>query len=299
MGQRAFRLARVCLAVAVLGGCGGGEGAAGFIEQYCEIHGPCCAVMGVPSNVQRCRAEFPPFTASRPYDPVAAQACLAAKRAQASQPGLCRGDFVEPVSCLRVFGSPGSKAALGAACTIDNDCATSPQGDVECNAAFPPTGEEIRKCQVVIRGVVGSTPCIRSVKGSATFEVGNPADVSPRGYACDLSEGLGCDRSSMACVALAAVGQPCNGVLACVVEAYCDSTSGTCIAHQAVGAPCSGRAVECEDAAYCRAATTCVAIHATGTACVEGAECTSGICTNSICASINSSFSLRFVCDGP
>lgn len=289
----------VFVAVAVLGGCGGGGGgASGFIGEFCEIYRPCCASAGLRSDGQQCRALYGALVPSSGYDSTAGQACLVAVRAQAGQPGFCGGNLPEPAACSGVFGSSGSKAP-GATCTDDNECASSTEGDAECNSAFPPSGE-IRKCQVVVRGAAGSTPCVRTVNDSFFSSAGTPTDVVPRGYACYVSDGLRCDEVSMACVALSPVGQRCGGFDDCVAGAYCDFTSGTCLTRKAVGSACTGTSsFECVDTAYCRAASLCTARQAAGTTCTADNECTSDSCVNMKCEAGSGNLSLTFICGQP
>ncbi|HET6150942.1 MAG TPA: hypothetical protein VFH68_25625 [Polyangia bacterium] len=298
MSKCSVHLASVCVVAAVLVGCGGGGGASGFIGQFCDIYRPCCAAAGLRSDGQQCRALYGALLPSNTYDAMAGEACLAAVRAQASQPGFCAGDLPDPPECNRVLASSSSKAP-GATCTDDNECAPSTEGEVECNSAFPPSGE-IRKCQVVIRGTAGSTPCLRTVNGNRFFSTGNPDDVIPRGYACYVSDGLRCDEVSTACVALTPVGQRCSGLEDCVDGAYCDFTAGTCIARKAVGAACTGTSSsECVDTAYCRAATSCAARQVAGTTCMVDDECTSDSCVNMMCETGTGNFTLTFICGQP
>jgi hypothetical protein len=153
-----------------------------------------------------------------------------------------------------------------------------------------------RQCQVRAPGVAGSSPCVGTVDGNATFSSGSSEEVPTMGYLCDLADGVACDSQTGACKALAAAGEACSGGLfQCVTSAYCDFGAGMCKDRQAVGAACETDD-ECQAGAYCAPADqTCAARRASGEACATNAECESENCTNLKCGS-DDNLALAFLC---
>jgi len=55
----------------------------------------------------------------------------------------------------------------------------------------PINGEELRKCQLLVRGEEGSTPCVGTVTaGIISYDGVTGSDVAPEAYLCDRDAGL-------------------------------------------------------------------------------------------------------------
>ena len=271
-----------------IGSCDGGAGSSGaFIAQFCDVWKPCCAAAGLRSDGQQCRALYGSLLPPSRYDATAGEACLEATRAAASQPGFCEGTVPSPDVCERVFRSIGTKAP-GETCVEDDECAPSSEGSVECAIAFVASAQ-IRKCQVTIRGVAGSTPC-ESFIGE---------DVLPRIYECSASDGLRCDATTMTCMALSPIGGACTSFSDCVAGAACNFATSMCVARREVGAACTS-STQCVETAYCDDTSgVCAARKAMGAACAGSDECTSDSCVNAMCAAGSGNFTLSFLCGEP
>jgi hypothetical protein len=292
--------------VAAAGGCGpsagagigGSSNATEFFAQYCDIYRPCCQAAGLRSDGQACRALYGALVPGTAYDPVAGQACLTETRAGASQPGFCEGNGPDAESCNRVFPPNGTKAP-GDLCSEDRECAASTEGDVICESGFISGGAVVEKCQIQIRGVAGSSPCLWTVDGSYRSTSSLREDVEPRGYLCYVSDGLRCDGGSGACVALQPLGGSCFNADECVKGSYCSGSPSTCMARKTVGGTCGGADSECVTTAYCASTLMCEARSGIGTTCTESAQCTSGSCVNGKCDAGSGNFALAFLCGQP
>jgi hypothetical protein len=293
----------VVLGLLAMGGlsCGdGAESASAFVNSYCELLQPCCAMAGLRSDGQQCRAFLGAFASPSAYDKQAGSACLAELRAAAGKPGFCQmSDAFEPAACDGVFGETGGGSKQpGEACTDDDECARSSEGKVECQTAFAGS-TQIRKCQVQIKGKAGDMPCVGTVDGNTTF-LNTGSDVAPRGYLCNLADGLRCDTATDACVALKAVGEACTGSSSseCVLTAYCDSVQRKCAERKPAGGMCmqSFSRPQCGEGLYCSTAMTCSAQAADGAACTGDDQCRSDSCVNSKCEAGGGDFGQALLC---
>jgi hypothetical protein len=228
---------------------------------------------------------------SAAYNATAGESCLAGLQAIASQLGFCEGDVMPPQTCAQAFGG----AAGG--CIQDSDCAAPGQGDdVRCVSGFA-NGAEIRKCQVQIRGQVGSTPCVGSVRDGVTLYGGVGGGIPDQGYLCDAADGLRCDGS--ACVALKVPGEPCDLTSDCAEAAFCDVATGACAPRKPIGADCLGQALECQGGSFCDdAVLTCAAQRDLGAGCTENTHCLSGNCPGGACEP-TPSIGPNALCGGP
>ncbi len=266
----------------------GGSGASGatrdgFIAGYCDLLVPCCAQAGLRADGVQCRG-FAGGLAPSDYDPVAGDKCLAEMRAASSSPDFC-DDFGQSKSpsCDSVFPSNASGTkAPGESCSDDDECAKSSEGEVECAQARTSGGAEVRKCQLVLKGTEGATPCAGTKEGNVTYTPSFEDDVPPKAYLCDVADGLRCDNTTRACVKVPAVGEDCgSGYASCVEGAYCDG--GKCAARKALGADCSFDS-QCVESAYCAPdAKTCTPKLADGAPCTSSNRCASGACVNDKC----------------
>jgi hypothetical protein len=249
-----------------------------FIRLYCDIYKPCCVAAGLPGDGTACRALFTSAVSSQAsYTATAGEACLSGLQAISGQPGFCEGDVVPPFTCAQAFGG-----AAGV-CIQDNDCPAPAEGDARCVSGFA-AGADVRKCQIQIRGALGDTPCVGSVRGDVALYSGTTGDIPDTGYLCHAADGLRCDGDSAACVALADVGGPCELSDHCGETAFCDATTGTCAARKPIGAACIDQALECADGSYCdEASLVCVAQLDIGGACSGHGQCLSGNCPDGTC----------------
>jgi hypothetical protein len=283
--------------------CGDGAGSASaFVQSYCDILKPCCAMAGLRSDGVSCNALLGAFASPSAYNKEAGSACLAGLRAAASKPDFCQtfGDS-EPESCGDAFGNgPAGNKQPGEACEDDGDCARSSEGKVECQTTFV-NSATVSKCQIRIKGKAGDQPCVGTVEGNVTS--GNSGlEPPPRGYLCYISDGLRCDSTTDACVALKPVGEACTSSVAdeCVTSAYCDTTLRKCTERKQTGAMCTSSFSnpQCADGLYCSTTNrTCAAALADGAACTQNEQCKSTDCVNGSCGRDGGGdFGLTFIC---
>ena len=298
-----FAVGAGLLAVPLACSSSSGGGKQDFVARYCAEFAPCCAKAGRPSDGAQCRAFLGAF-ASGSYDASAGDACIAEVHAQASSPTFCDNGGPSGPSCKKVFKDPGGtggSSAPGTPCTMDSECASSPEGKVRCASVYT-AGKTIKKCQVQLPGKAGDSPCVGTIDGNVTSfgSSSSATDVAPRGYLCDLAAGVYCDETSGACNALAPIGGDCSGSFTsgCVREAYCDGTTRKCTARKPTGASCDSFGGQCVAGDTCDSTTkTCVTLLVDGAACNDGQTCASGSCVNGKCGH-SSDLGLAFLCGG-
>lgn len=285
------------------GGSGGGAGdTSSFASQYCEIFSQCCGKKGYPTDGSTCRNFLNQGASGRQYDPVAGDACLGELRAASSKPDFCESG-TSPASCKAVYKSSGGGVAPGQACTEDEDCASSPDGDVECARQFNSSGSDTRVCQVQIRGKEGDGPCVGTRDGNTTSFSSSSTNDEPlpaRAYICNVSDNLACDGQTRKCVRIQDVGGPCDGSgqYDCVKTAYCDYQKKTCVARLPAGTDCGSTFSSnvCQEKLYCDQTTKkCTQALATGTACQRSDQCESRSCVNGKCEEGSSLGDLGYV----
>lgn len=275
----------------------------GFVSSYCSLVSPCCATIGRPSDGQACRAVISAFTGSAKYDANAGKACLDQMNAKSSDPQFCEAIFgsgpttLTFPACDGVFSSSGGTVAPGGDCKQTSDCAPSTEGKVDCMFGSS-GGASIKKCQVQIKGKAGDSPCVGTVDANLT-SYSSSSDVPPRGYLCNIADGLYCSSSTKQCTQQSPVGGACTSSFGyeCVADSYCDFTSKTCVARIPTGGACtSGESCVGDD--YCDSTTkTCTAKLADGSACTDGLKCASGSCVNSKCEHV-AGLGAAFLCGG-
>lgn len=297
----------VSVHLAILVACGGGtEGAAtsdSFADQYCALFSPCCEQAKRPTDGATCKAFVSAGASGKTYDAAKGTECLEKARAAAAKPDFC--SFVDMPDCSGVYVAAGGGAAPGASCKDDSDCATSPEGKVDCASTFS-SGSESRVCQLQIAGKEGAGPCIGTKDGNVTSfsSSGSGGPPPSRGFICNVADGVRCDGKTTKCVRIGDVGATCDGTTnACVKTAYCDATQ-KCAARLPEGAACGVSGVSsnaCLATAYCDStAKKCTPALADGTACTKSEQCRSDRCLNGKCesTSASSSFALAFLCGG-
>jgi hypothetical protein len=277
-----------------------------FADSYCAEVAKCCGQAGLPADGQTCRQWMAFAAAGGSYNAAAGDACLAEMRAEVGAGTFCT-DFGSPSSssspsaCDSVYGSPSGNRQPGETCDFDSDCAPSSEGKVACASLYV-NGAFIDKCQVQMPGQAGDTPCVGTRDGIVTTY--NPpsgvTDVVPRGYICNVADGITC--ASGTCTALAAAGATCTFSSDCVRTAFCDYHQDTCVPRIAAGAACTGSdSSECVDGYYCPTTTAqqCIAKLANGTACTTSDMCQSDYCSNGTCQNGGlDTFGLSLLCGG-
>jgi hypothetical protein len=144
-------------------------------------------------------------------------------------------------------------------------------------------GDALEACAAAIQaaGCAGatSTPAVCAVMGTlptgaacnepfqcqsgVCFEGAGPIDAGPSTSSCGQ------------CVAVSALGQPCQQN--CTAGAVCDfdAATPTCVVPtvRAAGASCDGLTLLCGAGLYCDTTGTCTALLAAGEPCTSGAQC--------------------------
>lgn len=265
-----------------------------FAEQYCATLKDCCAKADLATDGAACQALFAWGATSSTFDAAAGAKCLASMKAAQSDADFC--SLSKPQEgCDQVLKSKSGTKTPGEACSKDADCASSTEGDVECYSVYD-GGAETRSCMVLLSGKLGDKPCVGTRDGEVRWSDWDPAKgAAPvKGYVCDLRAGNRCDKASMTCLALKAVGEACSSSMDCASNAWCDFDADECAARKAVGEACTSTS-QCVSTAYCGAASKCVARLADGASCGSGDECASGSCVNTKCTT-SASFALQLYC---
>jgi hypothetical protein len=292
--------ASFALLVSLVIGCSSSSssGSNAFVSDYCDAFAPCCAKAGRPSDGSQCKAFIGAFTSGSGFDQAAADKCLADINATKNNANFC-DTGTSPPSCSKVFqsSSGGGTKKPGETCSTDSECASSAEGKAQCGDIFK-DGMTIRKCQIVIVGKAGDSPCVETIDGNITYFSGSSTtmDVPPKGYSCDKASGLRCDSSTEKCVALGKEGDSCTTSDACEKTLYCESGSmPKCAARKPVGSTCTFS--ECVTNAFCdNTSKTCVAKTPAGGACTTSSACEGGSCVNGKCGS--NDLGLAFLCGG-
>jgi hypothetical protein len=271
-----------------------------FTQEFCGFYQPCCAQAGLRTDGTQCRALITLSASQGQYDAQAGSQCLSEMRAASSKPDFCQTG-ASPTSCSRVYRASNSgNRAPGETCSEDDDCATSTEGKVDCAYIYVNNATK-RICQLQVDGHSGDSPCVSTRNGNTTIGSGQ-SDV-PRGYICDIKDGIYCDSTSKACKPLANVGEPCTSTESCIANAYCDfatATTHNCAARLAVGADCSKNGSACEANAYCDSTShQCAAKTGAGGDCTTSTACASSSCVNGKCQGSSSSSSLKIICGNP
>ncbi len=293
---------------ALLVGCSSGGSSTGagsrdsFIAQVCDQYMPCCVKAGKPSDGAQCRAFYGAFASTAGYDAAVANACLTELKAASSSPTFCDDGMssTKSPSCSRVFSAPNGTKKPGETCAEDGECAPSSEGTVDCRSAFV-SGATIKKCQVQVPGKLGDGPCLGTRDGNSTsYNSSGDTDVLPRGFMCDVKDGVRCDSTTDKCVAIAKIGEACTSTSSnvCTKDAYCDTTAKQCVARKLAGAACESFSTQCAEGTYCDSKTkVCTTSVAVGGACTTSSECVTKSCVNSKCA-VSSSLTTAFLCGG-
>jgi hypothetical protein len=291
--------ASLALLIALVVGCSSSSssGSNAFVSDYCAAFSTCCAKAGRPADGASCRAFIGAFTASSSFDQAAADKCLADINAAKSKPDFC-DNGTSPPSCQNVFqsSSTGGTKSPGETCESDSECKASSEGKAECASVFKDS-MTIQKCQIVVVGKAGDSPCVETIDGNGTsFHSSSTGDVPTKGYSCNKADGLVCDSKTEACVPLGKEGDTCSSDTTCAKDLYCDfGSTSKCTPRVAVGGACTFS--NCVTTAYCdNTSKTCVAKTPTGGACTSSSACEGGNCTNGKCGS--NDLGLAFLCGG-
>jgi hypothetical protein len=277
----------VCSVLASGPGCGSDKSESeAFADSYCAEVTKCCAQASLRADGKACGETLAFAARGDSYSPQAGKACLAEVKSQASAGTFCKNLNQSSASaCDSVYGAGSGSKQLGEDCNIDGDCAKSSDGDVTCASAYV-NSTFIRKCQVLVPGKVGSTPCVGTRDGNdyLPYSDSNATDVATRGYVCNLADGVQCRLGT--CAALVAVGGSCDLPSDCVRSAFCNSSTRLCAARVAVGSTCAGSSTsECVEGYYCQdTSKQCTAKVANGGSCSNSSVCQSDYCLNDFCA---------------
>ena len=292
---------------AILAACSGGGGSTGsgttsssgvdsFAAQYCDLFAPCCARASKGYDQTRCTAVLSALAGSRPYDPARGQQCIDAARAESGSATFCDEGLSDATDaiCEKVLAASNGSKEPGATCESDEDCAASPDGDVNCTTFFESNATK-RICQVDLRGKENDD-CTATRDGNTTFGT-TTGGALPRRTVCFTSDGLYCSGTTKKCARVQGVGGPCEfSSSACDKTSYCDTTSRTCAAKKPAGADCtSSPSGQCADGHYCDDTTKkCTLEVPVGGACTKNTQCANGSCTNGKCS--GSSLSTALFC---
>jgi len=276
----------------VVAGCGSDDDdGSGIAKEMCDLYRPCCAEAGLSTEQRGCQLLFGAAVAGA--DKAAAQRCLDDMKQAAQAPDFCEtsSSTPRPKSCEEAFPEQGDVGSRGTAkpgepCEWDDDCASSPDGDVTCTFGSGP-----QFCQVLTRTPAGEA-CRGIVGEDFHFFSGGSSDASIP--VCFLEDGLYCDDDSGQCQPISDLGGPCSNDYGCS-EGYCES--GTCSALLPPGSDCSGGS--CDETSYCSVDDSiCHPKVADGEPCESSEEC-DGLCVNDVCSesgSIGGSLGLVLLC---
>lgn len=267
----------------------------GFIKSFCEAEAPCCVEGGLHGDPLRCAAFLNSSLGPVQYDASHGARCVAWIEQASRDYTICiASGTAPPADCDLALGTGGTKLP-GESCSTSADCASSPEGEVNCSATYS-FDMTIMKCQLVLDGKLGDGPCVatRALDGSE-FLGGPNDDVPARGYVCDQRRGLYCDGS--ACAAMSGVGGPCNEAAACESGTFCDYASSTCAPRRAPGAACDSLYGQCAAGTYCDDdSRTCATSLGAGAACASSQSCSSLNCVNGTCSGDEPNLGLQLVC---
>ena len=285
----------VCVALASSLGCGEEKSAEeAFVDSYCAEVSRCCAQAYLPTDGRGCREVWALAALGGTYSPQSGDACLAEVRSQAGAGTFCKNvSEGTPSACDVVYGASSGMKQPGESCALDSDCAGSSDGDVICASANI-QGSFVSKCQVLVAGKSGDSPCAGTQDGSdfEPYSDPNAFEMPSQAYVCNFADGVQCRLGT--CAALVAMGGACNISPDCVRDAYCKSNA--CTARVATGSTCTGSdTAECIDGNYCSSGSKlCTGKVANGGACSGSTMCQSGYCLNTVCAEDYSG--LTFIC---
>ena len=168
-------------------------------------------------------------------------------------------------------------AALGDACTIDDDCVDGAFcGEARACIALAARGEACRKDAHCDFGLA----CI----GASELQAGACRVLPPIGEPCPYLRcaelGATCD-ADRTCVALGLPGAPCATDRDCSPYARCDASAGACVDVPSLGMACAG---PCAGEAWCdlEGSTRCEAPQEATAPCLSDDQCASLYCAEGI-----------------
>jgi hypothetical protein len=291
-----------CSGTSSSGGSGALASEDGYAQGYCTAYAQCCSKIGKTANSTTCQRDLTSRGSYEQYNPTVGTKCLNEINAAQQKSTLCNLDPNDTPSCDSVYsenGGTGTKQP-GEACDSTEDCAPSSEGTSGCQSFFN-NNVTTRICQVRIDGKEGDKPCVGTKQGNATISYGSQNEAQPRGYVCDVANGVYCSQTTQTCTKIPDVGEACDTgtQYACVSTAFCDYTAKKCVARLAVGADCTTNSQGCTSDAFCDTTATkkCVAIAADGAPCSSYQQCgTNASCTNGVCKRFNTGAQLSYVC---
>lgn len=266
--MRALAWIRVAAVCSWLVACGKSDSAAAPVarsdlptvlaDKACAALESCCRQAGVSFDVAACRTsggarlqqeldqQYDGPNVS--YDPRAAGDCVA----EISAAAWCGQDPDAPPfdACRRAFAGT---LPLGAACSRAAECASSAQGQADCDFARGGVCASASTAAASPHGKSGD-PCAGTCVGNSCDTLMVPEGSGSTPW-CYRDEGLACS-SMQVCVPLLAKGAPCSSI-DCQAGLYCDFPAGVCVDAKPNGQHCNSP-YECQSG-FCIGSGTCAA----------------------------------------
>lgn len=325
MASRSMRALSALLISFAATACGGGvkleDLGDTIIDALCERQVRC----GAYTSVAECKANASINTeefersveAGRTrYDEDKAADCLEAL-GDASCDSTAQNVRVQPQACRDAFRGT---VADGGVCYNDEECLSENCTVPDCGMACCAGTCDMTRAEVAIGGTCNGTtgPCasgsfcdsatstctaLKAAGGTCTSnsqcsyglycneatppvcaDAPNRGGACPDGYCADIGDR--CDGTSMTCVALGKVGDPCSegfaGLFDCQQPLTCNQTTLQCANPPNAGEAC---VFFCSSGNFCNANDICEAQKPNGQACMGDDECQSSFCdANNLCA---------------
>lgn len=282
------------LVVACGGGNSSGEGAASssaFITSFCDLLGTCCSKDQKTYDQQKCTQFYNGILGTGyTYDANNGQACLDKTRAEQNSPTFCSEGAQDDAICKKVFtkaGATGGTKQPGDLCSTDADCASQPDGTVNCST-FIENDATTKTCQLFVRAKAGE-----ACGGDVEEDDDTPfaSDKSARVGICHKTDSLYCDTfDTKKCTPYVPSGGTCEGFTSskCVANNRCDPKTKKCTPLLADGADCEPVTTAsdnpCAATSYCpKDSKKCAPAKKKGEACADATECGSAGCSGGKC----------------
>ncbi|CAN5925733.1 hypothetical protein BH11MYX4_BH11MYX4_43720 [soil metagenome] len=263
---------------------------ASFIDQWCQIQTPCCAAAGLKTDREQCKKFFDALynQPDNPYDPATGNECLVELRRWAKTSFLC-GIMISNggPSCVRLTPRKGALRSKkpGETCKDLYDCASSPEGEVDCVNTETDAGSGGKICQIQVVGKNGDGPCVGLYDGGNITTVRMNEKIAPsKVYVCDRQDHLRCDATTRKCMPARVQGEACD--YDCDAGLGC--LAGHCAPPHAMGESCADASSGdiCTPGLVCsQSQGGCIAPADDGKACIAGAGCKSMFCDGKVCKS--------------
>ena len=265
-----------------------------YADLLCGWERSCCEASGYTYEAdENCRQEAETsdivsevLDSEYSYDGTKAAACLGAVAAR----GICDVGQGEDLGVCYGVSTPQRTTLPGQPCTGDQECVAAPEGPGAC--AVPVDSSDLSgTCRVPVRGAQGD-PCMTTCNEEQCLSPTGPAALFLDGEtltACFVEDDLTCDALERVCIALPAVGDPCNleTLMPCDIGGLvCDPDTATCRAPRGVGAPCpspSPGPAECGHDSICSDDLVCIELSPEGAPCEWEYQCANDSCLGGVC----------------